>query len=65
MVTACSRPQGRGGHRIRLIGRLRKFAVVAGASAAPEQFYIIVRVNRTLMTQIERIDADLSWFYPR
>jgi hypothetical protein len=24
-----------------------------------------VRVNRTLMTRVERIDADLFWVYPR
>jgi len=28
-------------------------------------FHIDVRVNRTLMTRIERIDADLFRFYPR
>jgi hypothetical protein len=28
-------------------------------------FHISVRVHRTQMTLIERIGADLFWFYPR
>ncbi|HMB29939.1 MAG TPA: hypothetical protein VKS99_17645, partial [Blastocatellia bacterium] len=28
-------------------------------------FHIGVRVNRTRMTLMERIEADLFWFYPR
>jgi hypothetical protein len=28
-------------------------------------FHIGVLVNRTRMTRVERIDADLFWFYPR
>jgi hypothetical protein len=33
--------------------------------ADKSSFHIGVRVNRTRMTLIERIDADLFWLYPR
>jgi hypothetical protein len=58
-------PDGRGARRARLeVGdsRGRSRRQIYGDLLKSERFS---RVHRTRMTRIERIDAELFWFYPR
>src|SRR5215475_1279869 len=66
MVTARSRPQGRSGHRIRLTGRLRKFSVVSGASAAINIAANTLRLRERYGTgSAERPWASISRLFDR
>src|SRR5262245_7949864 len=49
MVTACSRPQGRGGHRIRLTGRLRNLRIGKANQGLKMSKYAFLRSNASLI----------------